>query len=127
MGLALENFDGAGQFRATENGAELDVSGELDGKPFKNAVGLGEALRNNPSLPSCLVKRVYSYATGGVLLNAKDPMLKIFEADFAESGYRVVDLLRDIAVSEAFSRIVAAPAPAVTAKPKAEAILTSLN
>jgi hypothetical protein len=127
MGLALENFDGAGQFRATENGAEIDVSGELDGKPFKNAVGLGEALRNNPSLPSCLVKRVYSYATGGVLVNAKDPMLKIFEADFAESGYRVVDLLRDIAMSEAFSRIVEAPAPAAAPKPKAEAVMTSLN
>jgi hypothetical protein len=36
-------------------------------------------------------------------------MLKIFEQDFAESGYRVVDLLREIAMSEAFSRIVPAP------------------
>ena len=38
-----------------------------------------------------------------------NPMLKIFEQDFAASGYRVVDLLRDIAMSDAFSRIVPAP------------------
>jgi hypothetical protein len=54
------------------------------------------------------VKQVYSYATGGSI-NARDPMLKIFEQDFAESGYRVVDLLRDIAMSDALSRIVPLP------------------
>ncbi|WP_161811782.1 DUF1592 domain-containing protein [Steroidobacter agaridevorans] len=108
IGLTLENFDGAGQFRTTENGAQIDTSGELDGKPFKDAVGLGEALRNSPALPTCLVKQVYSYATGGSI-NTRDPMLEIFEQDFADSGYRVVDLLRDIAMSEAFSRIVPAP------------------
>jgi hypothetical protein len=126
MGLALENFDGAGQFRATEDGAPIDVSGDLDGKPFKDAVGLGEALRNSPALPTCLVKQLYSYATGGPLINGRDPMLREFQKDFAESGYRVVDLLRDISTSEAFSRIVPAPAPAAQPKP-AEAVLTSLN
>src|SRR5690606_7737678 len=34
IGLALENFDGAGQFRTTENGAPIDTSGELDGISF---------------------------------------------------------------------------------------------
>jgi hypothetical protein len=50
IGLTLENFDGAGQFRASENGAQIDASGDLDGKPFKDAVGLGEAIRNSPAL-----------------------------------------------------------------------------
>jgi len=113
IGLTLEGFDGAGQFRTTENGATIDTSGDLDGQPFKDAVGLGEALRNSPALPTCLVKQVYSYATGGPV-NNRDPMLKVFERDFAESGYRVVDLLREIALSEAFSRIV--PGPAVPSK-----------
>jgi hypothetical protein len=109
IGLGLENFDGGGQYRVTENGAPIDVSGELDGKTFQDPVALGEALRSNPALPTCLVKRLYSYATGGPLVNPKDPMLALFEASFAKSGYRVVDLLRDIATSDAFSMIVEAP------------------
>lgn len=132
IGLTLENFDGAGQFRAAENGAQIDASGDLDGKPFKDAVGLGEAISNSPALPTCLVKQVYAYATGGAI-KSKDPMVKIFEQDFADSGYRVVDLLRDIAMSEAFSRIVAGPAPAgkdpsaPTEEIITSEILTSLN
>ncbi|HEY5758054.1 MAG TPA: DUF1592 domain-containing protein [Steroidobacter sp.] len=112
IGLTLENFDGAGQFRTTENGAQIDASGELDGQPFNDAVGLGEAIRNNPALPSCLVKRVYSYATGGSI-NRGDAMLKIFEQDFAESGYRVGDLLREIAMSDALTNIVPGRAVAI--------------
>lgn len=122
IGLGLENFDGGGQYRVTENGAPIDVSGELDGKTFQDPVALGEALRSNPALPTCLVRRLYSYATGGALINPKDPMLDLFEASFAKSGYRVVDLLRDIALSEAFSRIVAEPAAA-----PAKAALTASN
>jgi hypothetical protein len=129
IGLTLENFDGAGQFRTTDSGATIDPSGDLDGKPFNDAVGLGEAIRNSPALPSCLVKRVFSYATGGPVKN-KAPMLKPFEANFAKSGYRMVDLLRDIAMSEAFSAIVAAP-PAPSKDPAAPTeeieILTQLN
>jgi hypothetical protein len=60
------------------------------------------------------------------LINPKDPMLELFEASFAKSGYRVVDLLRDIAMSEAFSRIVAEPAAAPAAAP-AKVALTASN
>ncbi|MDP5052729.1 MAG: DUF1592 domain-containing protein, partial [Congregibacter sp.] len=65
IGLSLEQFDGAGSYRLTENGATIDVSGGLDGFEFEGAVGLGQALRENPELPRCLVQRVYSYGTGG--------------------------------------------------------------
>jgi hypothetical protein len=128
IGLTLENFDGAGQFRTTENGATIDPSGDLDGKQFKDAVGLGQALHNNPALPNCLVKNMYGYATGGPL-QAKDPMLPKFQKDFVESGYHIVDLLREIAMSEAFSRIIDAPTPpAKKVDPAAptEEILTSV-
>ena len=48
VGLTLENFDGAGSYRTTENGAVIDVSGSLDGHEFKAAQGLGQALHDNP-------------------------------------------------------------------------------
>lgn len=131
IGLGLEQFDGAGRFRTTENDAPIDPSGELDGRKFADAADLGRAVRDNPGLPSCLVKRVYSYATGGPLLSPRDPVLKVFEKKFADAGYRVRDLLREVAMSEALFRIVDAPArkpmSAPEAAPEAEAVFTSLN
>ncbi|MEE4278337.1 MAG: DUF1588 domain-containing protein, partial [Halieaceae bacterium] len=113
IGLSLEQFDGAGGFRTTENGAVIDASGSLDGFEFNGAVGLGEALRENPELPRCLVQRVYSYGTGSPPAAGARELLDYFAADFAENGYRLRELLRRIALSEAFSRVQpAAPAPA---------------
>ena len=102
MGLALENFDGAGQYRTTERGVEIDASGTLDGKQFKDLTGLAEAVRNHPALPSCLVRRVLSYGTGSPIENADRPLLDYFTAHFAEKGYRYTDLLRAIVLSPAF-------------------------
>jgi hypothetical protein len=120
MGLALEKFDGAGSFRETENGAPLDTSGTLDGKQFKDVVGLGQALHDHPGLPTCLVNRVYSYGTGGPVAVAADrETLAFFAKRFADDGYRLPDLMREIALSKAFSHIregkpAAAPKPAAS-------------
>jgi hypothetical protein len=102
-GLALEHFDGAGAYRATEQGADLDTSGVLDGKAFSDAAGLAQVLHDHPALPACLVKRVYAYATGGPVVPPTDgKILDFFVLQFAASGYRLPDLLRDIALSNAF-------------------------
>ena len=102
MGLALENFDGAGQFRAAESGNVIDPSGALDGKQFKDLAGLAEAVRNHPALPSCLVRRVLSYGTGSPVENADRQLVDYFTAKFVENGYRYTDLLREIVLSPAF-------------------------
>ncbi|MEM7500846.1 MAG: DUF1592 domain-containing protein [Pseudomonadota bacterium] len=122
IGLALENFDGAGRYRETENGAALDISGELDGALYDTVAGLAFAMRDHPKLSSCLVNRLYSYGTGGpVTLKYDRDILSYFTARFAEQGYAVPELLRDIALSDAFvtvrpevppADIVAAKAPA---------------
>lgn len=105
IGLSLEQFDGAGGFRLTENGATIDVSGGLDGFEFDGAVGLGEALRQNPELPRCLVQRVYSYGTGGPPAIETREVLDYFNQTFVEQGYQLRQLLRTVALSSAFSRI----------------------
>ena len=107
IGLGLENFDGEGRFRLRENGALIDASGELDGIQFEDAEGLAAALRDNPALPKCLVKRLYYYSVGGptVASNERVAFLKYVNLQFAEHEYRLHDLLRTIALSDAFSRI----------------------
>ena len=103
MGLSLENFDGAGAYRATENGAELDITGELDGVFYDDVAGLTVAMRNHPKLSYCLVNRLYAYGTGGpVSLRHDRDTLSWFEDRFAAGGHRLPDLLRDIALSQAF-------------------------
>lgn len=106
IGLALENFDGAGRFRETENGAALDLSGELDGVFYDDAVGLASAMRDHPKLSNCLVNRLYAYGTGGpVSLRRDRDTIRWFEDRFAANGYKLGALLRDVALSEAFSTV----------------------
>ncbi len=102
IGLTLENFDGMGQFRTTENGAPIDVSGELDGVPFVGGVALGQALHDNPNTASCFVNRLYSYAAGRTPTKNEKEFVSYLQQRFAADGYRVPALLRDIAESDAF-------------------------
>ncbi len=111
IGLALENFDGAGQYRATERGAAIDASGSLDGKTFNDPQGLAQTLHDAPGLPACMVKRAYSYGVGTEARAVDKPMLQYLTAKFADEQYRLPDLLRTIALSRAFSHIAEPSAP----------------
>jgi len=112
MGLSLENFDGAGRFRETENGAELDISGELDGIFYDDINGLAMAMRNHPRLSSCLVNRLYAYGTGGPLsLRYDRDILNWFEDRFVANEHKFRLLLRDLALSQAFSAVRSVETP----------------
>ena len=127
MGLALENFDGAGVYRESEKGALIDTSGSLDGKPFKNAEGLGQALHDHPGVPTCLVKRVYAYATGQSVSKDFGPLVDYFTTHFAANGYQLPDLMRMIALSNAFSGVHTAGAPSVEKKTAAVSPAATAN
>lgn len=114
MGFTLENFDGAGHFRAKENGAEIDLSGSLDGTDFSGAPGLGQALHDNPTVPLCLVDKLYRSAVGRELVDAEGPYLDYLGTMFGAGGYRVPDLMRTIALSKTFYAIAPAALPAKT-------------
>ena len=104
MGLSLENFDGAGRWRDTENGAELDIAGELDGVFYDDIPGLALAMRDHPKLSWCLVNRLYAYGTGGAVeLRHDRPVLEYLEARFVEGDHRLRGILRTLATSRAFT------------------------
>ena len=105
IGLALENFDGAGQIRLTENGEPIDASGELNGFKFADARGLGQAMREDPAATSCLVRRAYTYAAGRPVERGERDWMTHLEQSFADDGYRLRPLLRRIAVSKALQTI----------------------
>jgi hypothetical protein len=109
IGLALEQFDGAGQLRATENGEPIDTHGEINGRKFADARELGVALHQDPAAASCLVRRAYSYAASRTIERGERDWIAYLDARFAQDGYRVKDLMRRIATSEALYTIGAAP------------------
>ncbi|MBX5463865.1 MAG: DUF1588 domain-containing protein, partial [Steroidobacteraceae bacterium] len=113
IGLSMESFDGAGQFRHRENGVEIDTSGNLDGVPFDDVIGLGKALHDNPQLPWCLVRRTFAYATGTPSDSNNRRVLEYFSERFSEAGYVFPELLRDIALSSAFRNVYEPPVPKV--------------
>jgi hypothetical protein len=114
VGLGMENFDSIGAYRATENDAVIDPSGELDGVAFKDAIGLGQAVHDHPATPACLVQRLYGYAVGRSPSKSETEWLRSgLQKDFAADGYRLAPLLRRIATSEAFFG-VAQPDPQPT-------------
>jgi hypothetical protein len=117
LGLAMENFDGAGQLRALENGAMIDSSGTLDGIEFQDGSGLGPALRDNPAATSCLVNRLYAYASGESLAT-RDPWLAYLEDSFAADDFRVMALLQRIATSKTYYAVT----PPAAAAPQTDSV-----
>jgi len=104
MGYALESFDSDGAFRATENGVKLDTTGVLDGAAFADAPELGRAVRDHPATVSCLVDRVYAYGTGRPVMRTERETTKALVQDFTKDGYRLPELLRRVAASDALYR-----------------------
>jgi hypothetical protein len=100
IGLALENFDGQGAFRLTENGLRIDTSGELGSAKYSDAAGLGRALFDNRAATRCLVNRLASYAMGRPAAAADRARVDEFNDYFAKQNYRVPDLIREIALSD---------------------------
>ena len=102
IGLALESFDAVGMFRDEENGAQIDTSGELDGISYDDAVGMGQALRDNPALGPCLVRSLFRYAVGRDPEAGEEALLEYLDERFAFASYRVTELMREVALSDGF-------------------------
>lgn len=102
IGLALEQLDGIGVYRVSENGATIDPSGELDGEPFADARGLGEVLARHPALGPCFVDSLYRYAVGRDVVPAEQAFLAGLATRLDASGFRLRDILRAIVLSDVF-------------------------
>jgi hypothetical protein len=105
-GLALEHFDGLGQLRTMENGVKIDVSADFEGRKFEGAQGLGKLLRDDPRVPASLVRNVYAYGVGRKPDERDGAYLSEQTKLFASNGYRLPDLMAQIAASPEFFRVM---------------------
>lgn len=101
IGLALENFDSSGSYRTSENGADIDTSGDLSGVKFDGPAGLFRVLHDNPAVTACVAKRTFAFGAGRNP-QVSDPQWKAVEESFKNSKYNFVTLLREIALSDLY-------------------------
>ena len=110
LGLPLEALDAVGQLRLTENGARIDTSGQHAGVKFDDPAGLARALKQDPSLSSCLVTRAYAYGAGEPATADQAAWIGTLEKDFRQ-GYRYPALMKRLGTAPLFHTL---PRPAST-------------
>jgi hypothetical protein len=126
IGFGLENFDGIGAFRTTENDEKLDVTGTIDGKPFERADQLAMGVRDNPALASCVVRRLSAYGMGRSLTRDDGKFTRAAQEEFVENGYDFKQLMLRIATSDALYAVKKPqPAPPETVMAESQSVGTS--
>lgn len=112
IGFGLENFDGVGLWRETENGKPIDASGELPGVdvagPFNGPVELARKIAGSSDARNCFADRWLAFAYGRVLSDGDACTRAQLENAFSESGGNVKALLLAATQTDAFLYL---PAP----------------
>jgi len=102
IGLGLENFDGIGRWRDTENGETIDASGDLDGAAWETPWEMAATVRNHPDLGPCFTTRLYDYAVGRPSGEGEEDLEDWLAVEFEISGYAVPDLMLSTVMSPGF-------------------------
>jgi len=104
LGLAFENFDAIGRFRAKEEGVDIDPSGVLpNGQKFNGPAELRKLLLEKKDLFSrCLTEKMLTYAIGRGLDYYDKPAVDRIVAALAKNDYRFSTLVVEIGKSDPF-------------------------
>jgi hypothetical protein len=112
LGLAFESFDGIGARRTSEAGLPLDTSGELDGRPFRDAAELGALLAGQDKIGACVARALFRYALGHLETEGEEPLMDELARGLARDGYKFPALVANVIKSEGFRHISGPPATA---------------
>ena len=105
IGLGLEHFDGVGRYRTTENGASIDTTGTLDDVAFADLATLANDVAQSPKYAACITRKLYGYAVSRPVVDGEKPLLDALAVQFVSGGLKLKQLMRDVALSDGFSRI----------------------
>jgi hypothetical protein len=106
IGFGLENYDGIGRYRASENGATIDASGDFGNgeDTFTDALELGARISRHDSLGPCFTSNVFRYATGHRESFGEAEAILRLSDDFRKRQYRIADLVVDTILSNGFRK-----------------------
>jgi hypothetical protein len=104
IGLAMENFDGIGGWRARDGGVRIDASTQLaDGTTVNGVVELRDALLRRPEVVvRTLTENLMTYALGRALTADDMPAVRAVMREAARSNYRFSAIVTGIVTSAPF-------------------------
>jgi hypothetical protein len=104
IGLALENFDGVGRWRAKDSGFTIDGSGQLvDGTRVDGPASLRKALLDRPeAFVGAMTEKLLMYGVGRETKYYDMPVVRAIMRDAARDRYRFSDLVLGIVKSAPF-------------------------
>jgi hypothetical protein len=113
IGLALENFDGVGQWRDMDSGITIDAAGQLvDGTRVDGPSSLRQALLNRPdAFVGTITEKLLMYAVGRETKYYDMPVVRTIMRDAAGDHYRFSELVLGIVKSAPFQMRMKEAAP----------------
>jgi len=111
-GFGFENYDGAGQFRATEKGRPVDATGTLLGletftdaekNSFNNLGDLSKLVANSPNASQCVARQYYRFTTGKREETEDECAVNSFIDSYKASDYNLKSMLLGIVSSPGFT------------------------
>jgi mono/diheme cytochrome c family protein len=104
IGLSLENFDVTGRYRSKDNGAPIEVKGQLyDGTALDGPAGLRDALlRRKDAMLRSFTESLFTYAIGRRVEHFDLPTVRKVIREAASNDYRVSSFILGVVSSPAF-------------------------
>ncbi len=105
IGFALENYDGIGAWRTTDNGVAINASGKLpDGSEFKGPAGLKKLLltQHREEFLFTFSEKLMTYALGRGLEASDRPALRAIVRESEKQNVTVAGLIEAIIKSPQF-------------------------
>ncbi len=107
VGFGMENYDGIGKYRTTENGKAVDAKGnftstlDIDG-PFEGGKALAEKIAGSLEGKQCLTLQAYRWAFGRDESTAERGVVNSIAQELAAGGLNIKDVTVAIAKSDNF-------------------------
>jgi hypothetical protein len=119
LGFAFEHFDGAGNYRANDQGHAIDASGSamIDGVgtiSFQDAAGLANALAASPAAHECFTRQWLRYAIDRFEQDTDTAAVAYLASSYENSHLDTRDLIVKITRTLPFSHRAPAPAEVLT-------------
>jgi hypothetical protein len=104
IGLALENFDGVGQWRTVDSGIKIDSAGQLvDGTRLDGPASLRQALLDRPeAFVGAMTEKLLMYGIGRETKYYDMPVVRAIMHETAGDRYRFSELVLGIVKSAPF-------------------------
>jgi hypothetical protein len=103
IGLALENYDAIGRFRASDHGQPIDAHGTLpDGTMLNGPDDLSRTIARDARFPACVAEKLYTYALArGLEPHDRQELDRILK-ELGGRGFSLSDLIAEIVQSNGF-------------------------